>query len=177
MIKGNGGNKRVDGGQRESFRATDAENSSRFAVRGQAERLEHVPLRKMTLDWSTSRLRPCKVSETITPERAKGSASAIIRRSSVPARLGEGRRSRPQQKYRPESNPISPRQLVVPLPDTTAMVMENTLAILRTDEQLQSSINDFALCFQAREFLRFANQCFVNVDVSASHEAPRGKCF
>jgi len=90
MIKGNGGNKRVDGGQRESFRATDAENSSRFAVRGQAERLEHVPLRKMTLDWSTSRLRPCKVSETITPERAKGSASAIIRRSSVPARLGEG---------------------------------------------------------------------------------------
>jgi hypothetical protein len=32
------------------FRATDAENSSRFAVRGQAERLEHVPLRKMTLD-------------------------------------------------------------------------------------------------------------------------------
>jgi hypothetical protein len=50
MIKSNGSNKRVDGGQREPFCATDAENSSRFAVRGEAERLEHVPLRKMTLD-------------------------------------------------------------------------------------------------------------------------------
>lgn len=50
MIKGNGSNKRVDGGQRESFCATDAKNSSRFAVRGEAERLEQVPLRKMTFD-------------------------------------------------------------------------------------------------------------------------------
>jgi len=37
MIKGNGSNKRVDGGQRESFRATDAENSSRLAVRREAD--------------------------------------------------------------------------------------------------------------------------------------------
>jgi hypothetical protein len=34
----------------ESFCATDAENSSRFAVRGEAERLEHIPLREVVLD-------------------------------------------------------------------------------------------------------------------------------
>ena len=50
MIKGNGSNEGVDGGQRESFCATVAENSSCFAVRGEAKRLEHVPLRKMMLD-------------------------------------------------------------------------------------------------------------------------------
>lgn len=50
MIKGNGSDECVDGGQRESSCTTDAKNSSRFAVRGEAERLEHVPLRKMMLD-------------------------------------------------------------------------------------------------------------------------------
>jgi hypothetical protein len=50
------------------------------------------------------------------------------------------------------------------------MEMENVFAILRTDKQLQGPIHDFALCFQAREFLRLANQGFINIDISASHE-------
>jgi len=50
------------------------------------------------------------------------------------------------------------------------MVMKDAFAILRADKQLQSSIHDFALCFQAREFFRLADQGFVNVDVSASHK-------
>jgi hypothetical protein len=49
------------------------------------------------------------------------------------------------------------------------MVMKDAFAILRADKQLQSSIHDFALCFQAREFFRLADQGFVNIDVSASH--------
>ena len=48
--------------------------------------------------------------------------------------------------------------------------MKDAFAILRADKQLQSSIHDFALCFQAREFFRLADQGFVNVDVSASHK-------
>jgi len=47
--------------------------------------------------------------------------------------------------------------------------MKDAFAILRADKQLQSSIHDFALCFQARELFRLADQGFVNVDVSASH--------
>ena len=50
------------------------------------------------------------------------------------------------------------------------MVMKDAFAILRADKQLQSSIHDFALCFQAREFFRLADQGFVYVDVSASHK-------
>ena len=50
------------------------------------------------------------------------------------------------------------------------MVMKDAFAILRADKQLQSSIHDFALCFQAREFFCLADQGFVNVDVSASHK-------
>jgi len=48
--------------------------------------------------------------------------------------------------------------------------MKDAFAILRADKQLQSSVHDFALCFQAREFFRLADQGFVNVDVSASHK-------
>jgi len=48
------------------------------------------------------------------------------------------------------------------------MVMKDAFAILRADKQLQSSIQDFALCFQARELFRLADQGFVYVDVSAS---------
>ena len=50
------------------------------------------------------------------------------------------------------------------------MVMKDAFAILRADKQLQRSIHDFALCFQAREFFRLADQGFVNVDVSATHK-------
>jgi hypothetical protein len=50
------------------------------------------------------------------------------------------------------------------------MVMKDAFAILRADKQLQSSVHDFALCFQAREFFRLADQGFVNVDVGASHK-------
>src|SRR5262249_37210081 len=50
------------------------------------------------------------------------------------------------------------------------MVTENAFAILRTDQQLQSPIHDFALCFQARELLCLANQGFVDIDISAGHE-------
>ena len=50
------------------------------------------------------------------------------------------------------------------------MVMKDAFAILRADKQLQSSIHDFPLCFQPREFFRLADQGFVNVDVSASHK-------
>ena len=50
------------------------------------------------------------------------------------------------------------------------MVMKDAFAILRADKQLQSSIHDFALCFQAREFSRLADQGSVNVDVRASHK-------
>jgi len=50
------------------------------------------------------------------------------------------------------------------------MVMKDPFAILGADKQLQSSIHDFALRFQAREFFRLADQGFVNVDVSASHK-------
>jgi hypothetical protein len=48
--------------------------------------------------------------------------------------------------------------------------MKDAFAILRAHKQLQSSIHDFALCFQVREFFRLADQRFVNVDVSASHK-------
>jgi hypothetical protein len=48
------------------------------------------------------------------------------------------------------------------------MVMKDAFAILRADKQLQSSIHNFALCFQARELFCLADQGFVNVDVSAS---------
>jgi hypothetical protein len=50
------------------------------------------------------------------------------------------------------------------------MVMKDAFAILRADKQLQSSVHDFALCFQAREFFRLADQGFVDVDVGASHK-------
>ena len=50
------------------------------------------------------------------------------------------------------------------------MVMKDAFTILRADKQLQSSIHDFALCFQARELFLLADQGFVNVDVSASHK-------
>src|SRR5215469_4835177 len=50
MIKRNGSDEGVDGGERESFRTTDAENSGRFAVGGEAKWFEHFPLRKMMLD-------------------------------------------------------------------------------------------------------------------------------
>ena len=50
MIKGNGSNESVDGGERKSLCTTETENSSRFAVGGEAKRFEHFPLRKMMLD-------------------------------------------------------------------------------------------------------------------------------
>jgi hypothetical protein len=50
------------------------------------------------------------------------------------------------------------------------MVMKDAFAILRADKQLQSSVHDFALCFQAREFFRLADEGFVDVDVGASHK-------
>ena len=50
MIKGNGSNEGINGGERESFRAPEAKNSSRLAVGGEAKGFEHFPLRKMTLN-------------------------------------------------------------------------------------------------------------------------------
>src|SRR5215471_18645402 len=50
MIKGDGSNESVDGGERESFCAAETEDSSCFAVCGEPERFEHIPLRKMMLD-------------------------------------------------------------------------------------------------------------------------------
>ena len=50
MIKGNGSYESVDGGERESLRMAETENSSRFAVGGEAKRFEHFPLRKKMLD-------------------------------------------------------------------------------------------------------------------------------
>ena len=52
MIEGNRGNHGVDGGQRESCCAAVPENSCRFAIGGKANRFEHIPLRKLPLDWA-----------------------------------------------------------------------------------------------------------------------------
>ena len=165
MIKGNKSNEGVDGGQRKSFGATETEDSSCFAVRREAKRFEHIPMRKITLglvDATPEALQ--NLGNDDARESKKGPASAILRRSSVPARLGEELKKSTQTRYRPESTAISPSRLVVSFPDTTAVVTKNAFAILQADKQLQSSIHDFALRFQSKSFRALRDQAFVNVD-------------
>jgi len=83
MIKGDGSNESVDGGERESSRAAETENCSCFAVCGEPERFEQIPLRKVTLDLAD-----------VTPEALQDLGNYDARKSNGfcignhPAQLG-----------------------------------------------------------------------------------------
>ena len=92
-------------------------------------------------------------------------------RSSCAIRLRHLRAMRLESRSKPNcppgSNPVSPQGLCVTFPDAAAMVAKNALAAFRTDQQLQSPIDDLAFAFQAGELSRFTHQVLVDVDVGS----------
>jgi len=103
-------------------------------LRGEAERLEHVPLRKMTFDLVDVASEALQDFGNDHARKGKGFCIGYH-----PAQLSSSATRRgteevgPKQRYRPESNAISPSQLVVPFPDTTAMVMKNAYTPILTE--------------------------------------------
>ena len=75
--------------------------------------------------------------------------------------------NRSKQRCPPGSNPVSPHGLGIALPNTTAVVPQNALSALRTDEQFQGFIDDLPFRFEAREPSRLAHQAFVDIDVGS----------
>src|SRR5215469_15813934 len=100
----------------------------------------------------TSRLSRCKISVTTIPVSAKGSASAIILRNSALQERVTNSENRSKPKCPPGSNPVSPHGLGIAFPNATAVVSQNALPTLRTDEQFQGLFHDLPFCFQAVNF-------------------------
>ena len=78
-----------------------------------------------------------------------------------------GSENRSKQNYRPKSNAISPHGFEIPLPNTTAVISQNSLSGLRTDEQFQGFIDDLAFRLETRELSCLAHQTLINVDIGS----------
>src|SRR5208282_727454 len=65
--------------------------------------------------------------------------------------------------------PISPRSLQIALPDAASVILQDSLAALRTHQQIKCSVDDLPFGPESGQFTRLPDQALIDHNVGSAH--------